>query len=324
MKSKIYLINTGELKQGDISCVYNPDDKISLPEELNVLMEKERKTFNPSITPGQMYNIRTIEKRGGKLLLTAGYTDYVEHVSHARVGVRNRDMINPQFNAFCAESVDRTSDGLIISLRRDKNLPHGPGIYTGAGGYGVHFRGRKNANGDFIPLNRADPFDVESFYIGRELEVPEDSFTLSWLGLAKCYDLSFDLPANFLAQLSHSSDDILRIRKKDKKIEEVVLDDMINFTQDNPESILGFLSLIGMEKSKLPKDALGMPYGENPLTGKLGINDDQVAVLLQYMQRKYSDSYQQAKDLLDEKGYEVIDVTLFENEKLNLAKMLIP
>lgn len=271
-----------------------------------------------------MYNVRTIEKRDGGFVLTAGYTDYVEHVSHARVGIEHRNFINSEFNAFCAESLDRTSDGLIVSLRRAKDLPHGPGIYTGAGGYGVHFRGRKNKEGKVIPINRADPYDVASFYVNRELEVPEDSFALSWLGLSKCYDLSFDLPANFTAQLIHDSGDIMKIRKKDKKLEGVVIDDMINFTEDTPEGILGFLSLIGVEKRNLPKDPLGLQYGENHLTGRLGINDDQIAVLLQHVQKKYPNFYQQAKNILNERGYEIVDIVLLDNVELDLAKQLTP
>ena len=321
---KIYLINTGEIEKGKTKVDYNQDDRVSLSPYLKEMIEKEKRTLDSNITPGQMYNIRTIQKKDDTLFLKAGFTDYIEHVAHARIGLEKSNLINPEFNAFCAESVNRTSDGLLIALRREKNLPHGPGIYTAAGGYGVHFRGRKDNFGKFTPLNRGDPYDIASFYVGRELEIPEDSFKLSWLGLAKCYELSFDLSVNFTTNLSQSSDKIMRVRRKDKILEGRIIDDMINFIEDSPDSILNFLSLINKDKRELPKDSLGIKYGENPLTGKFGINDDFIATIVQHIERNHNKLYSSAVEILNEKGYEVINLSLAEGKKLDLQKEVTP
>ncbi len=322
-KSKIYLIGTG-LVPSEIECQYNSSDRIKVESTLSEKIEEERSGLDSSITPGQMFNVKSLVRlRSGELCIAAGYVDYVEHVAHAMAGISDRSLLDSRFNAFCTESLDRTTDGLLIALRRDVTLPHGPGIYTGAGGYGVHFRGR-DVDGRFVPLNRSNPFDVISFYVNRELGVPEDSFSLEWLGMAKCYDLSFDFPVDFLTRLSHSADDILRIRSDRSDGEGHVLDDMINFVQDDPLEIMKFLDLIGVEKGSLPKDGFGLQYGENPLTGKLGFNDDFLAVILQHMRVNHPSFYNCAVQILDDKGYEIVDVSLQSEAVLDVSEELLP
>jgi len=121
--------------------------------------------------------------------------------------------------------------------------------------------------------------------------VPEDSFQLSWLGMAKCFDLSFDLPVNFTAYMNQSSDDIMKLRRENKRLEGVVLDDMINFIENSPEGILNFLLFSGVPQRKLPLDSCGRRFGENPITGKLGFNDDFIAVILQHIKKNHPESF---------------------------------
>jgi len=52
MKSRIYLINTGNIKRDAISCDYNPADRIDLSLDLDRLMAKKRDMFDKTITPG--------------------------------------------------------------------------------------------------------------------------------------------------------------------------------------------------------------------------------------------------------------------------------
>jgi len=318
--ARIYLIDAGEIQEGDVNIEYNPHNRIILTPE----MRDEKEVLDLTCTPGEMYNIRTMGVKNRKLHLAADFIDYTQHLAHARVGLTNRGLISPEFNAFCTESVDITSDGLLIALRRDKDLPHGPGIYTGAGGYGVHFRGRKDITGRVIPIDRKNPYDLIRFYINRELEVPEDSFQLSWLGMAKCFDLSFDLPVNFTAYMNQSSDDIMKLRRENKRLEGVVLDDMINFIENSPEGILNFLLFSGVPQRKLPLDSCGRRFGENPITGKLGFNDDFIAVILQHIKKNHPESYFPAMAILQKKGYEIIDVKLKEGKSLDLTREILP
>ena len=182
-KSRIYLLNTGNILRENVECAHDSSISINYAGDLKKEIERESANLDPRITPGQMLNVLSIEtSQGGRIRFETGNVDYVEHVSHARAVYAKRELIDSRFNPFCAESVNITKDGLIVALRRGKYLPHGPGIYTCAGGYGVHFRGRKDAGGRFIPLNLADPYDVISLYLGKELKIPEDSFNMSWLG----------------------------------------------------------------------------------------------------------------------------------------------
>ena len=321
VKSRIYLLNTGNIQMENVECIHDNSVRIDYTKGLREEIIRERAGLDPKITSGQMFNVLSIETpEQGRVKFETGYVDYVEHICHARAGFANRKLIDSRFNALCTESINRTSDGLIVALRREKDLQHGPGIYTCAGGYGVHFRGRKTEGG-FTPLNRSDPYDVISFYLGRELRIPEDSFTMKWLGASKCYDLSFDLPVNFFTQLSHSSSDLLRLRQKSSSAEGIVLDDLINFVEDTPDSIISLFDLIDVQKEKLPKDSLGMQFGENPHTGRLGINDDFIAVLLQHLRVCNSASYNVAVDVLNNKRYEVVPVDFELGTKINLEDL---
>jgi len=64
-----------------------------------------------------------------------------------------------------------------------------------------------------------------------------------------------------------------------------------------------------------------MQFGENPHTGRLGINDDFIAVLLQHLRVCNSASYNVAVDVLNNKRYEVVPVDFELGTKINLEDL---